>query len=344
MKKILSLMFALMLVLAWCGAQGTTSTDKKGEFANPEHTKDEPQVVEKEQTPVSFKVIAPAGMPALSMVRLFVDKPEIKNATISYETVDSADVLAASLIKHEADVAIVPTNLAATLYAKGAGYKVAGSSVWGILYIASTEDIKSLEDLKGKTISLWGKGLTPDAMLRFVLTENGIDPEKDVKLEYFSTVEELATNYLAGKSTVSMIPQPVLTNVLMKSEKSKVAINLQDEWKKITKLDKYPQTSLIISDKLAASNPVVVRDFLYAYDDAVDWVNQNPAEAGKYYESLGIGLKAPIIEKAIPQSNLDFVFVNDDKDSINKYLEVLYKFNPKLTGEKEIDDGLYSKI
>lgn len=141
-----------------------------------------------------------------------------------------------------------------------------------------------------------------------------------------------------------MIPQPVLTNILMKSEKSKVAINLQDEWKKITKLDKYPQTSLIISDKLAASNPVVVRDFLYAYDDAVDWVNQNPAEAGKYYESLGIGLKAPIIEKAIPQSNLDFVFVNDDKDSINKYLEVLYKFNPKLTGEKEIDDGLYSKI
>ena len=328
MKKILSLMFALMLILAGCGAQGTTSTDKKGEFSNSEHTKDEPQDIEKEQTPVSFKVIAPAGMPALSMVKLFVDKPEIKNATISYETVDSADVLAASLIKHEADVAIVPTNLAATLYAKGAGYKVAGSSVWGILYIASTEDINSLEDLKGKTISLWGKGLTPDAMLRFILTENGIDPEKDVKLEYFSTVEELATNYLAGKSTVSMIPQPVLTNILMKSEKSKVAINLQDEWKKITKLDKYPQTSLIISDKLAA----------------VDWVNQNPAEAGKYYESLGIGLKAPIIEKAIPQSNLDFVFVNDDKDSINKYLEVLYKFNPKLTGEKEIDDGLYSKI
>ena len=51
----------------------------------------------------------------------------------------------------------------------------------GVLYIVESGDsIGSVEDLRGKTIYASGKGATPEYALNYILTENGIDPEKDV--------------------------------------------------------------------------------------------------------------------------------------------------------------------
>jgi len=297
---------------------------------------------QKEADPVNIKVMAPYGTPVLSMVKMFAENPEIgENVTVDYEAIQATDVLSASLINNETDIAVVPTNMAASVFSKGGGYKLAGASVWGVLYFVSSEDITDLQELKGKTISTVGRGLTPDALLRYILTNNGLTPDEDVNIEYYNGSSELAAAFISGESNISMIPEPLLTNVQMKKEDAKVVIDVQEEWNNITGLGKYPQASVIVSQKLIDEHPEIVKAFLEEYQSSVNWVNENPKQAGEYYEQLGIGLNATIIEKSIPRCNLNFVSAKDAKESINGYLEALFTFNPKLIGGKEVDEALY---
>lgn len=359
MKKIISLLLVLTLVLAGCGS----STDKKEEISEQREMvteeakvtekltekeesveKEEPEETEEQKEPIELKVIAPYGTPTLSMVKMFVENPEIQEGvTVSYEPIQATDVLTASLINQDADIAIVPTNLAAVMHSKNVGYKIAASTIWGVLYVASNEEITSVEDLRGKTMTVIGRNLTPDAMLRYVLQENGIHPDEDITLEYFTGASELASNYISGESNLAMIPQPVLTSVMMKREDTKVVLNLQEEWTKLTGLDRFPQASIIVSEELIANRPDVVDAFLAEYEDSIKWLNENPAEGGTYYESLGIGLKAKIVEKALPSCNMKYVAAKDAEEALDKYLDTLFEFNPSLTGGKAVDESLYYK-
>jgi NitT/TauT family transport system substrate-binding protein len=95
----------------------------------------------------------------------------------------------------------VPANLAATLYNKTNGaVEVACINTLGVLYIVENgETVNSVGDLKGQTIVTTGKGATPEYVLRYVLTENGVDPDSDVTIEYCSEATEALSKVKAAK-------------------------------------------------------------------------------------------------------------------------------------------------
>lgn len=341
MKKILSPILVTLLLFVL--GVGCTSTSEKvnDEKVTQELVKEEPKE-EKAVEPVDIHVIAPNGTPTLSMVKLFEENPSMgEGVNVTYETIAATDVLASKLTQQEADIAIVPTNLAANMYNKGVNYKLAGSSVWGILYLVSTEEVTSWEDLKGQEISMIGRGLTPDATFRYLLTANNVKPDEDVTLKYFSGASELATSFISGQGNYALIPEPLLTKVLMKRTDAKVVLDMQKEWATATGLESYPQASIIVSEDLINNHPQVVESFLTAYEEGIVWANENPLEAGKYYENLGIGLNAQLIDKAMPGCNIRFISAKDAKESIDAYMNVLFEFNPKLLGGKLPDEGLY---
>ncbi len=355
MKKIFVLGMILMIMISGCSTKveeviyDTETVDNATVQENVVEETDETTDSEEEATseettvePLSIRVIAPYGTPVLSMVKMMTENPSVgEGVEVTYEALAATDVLTTDLINHNADIAIVPTNLAAVLHAKEAGYKIAGASVWGVLYIVATEEINSIEDLKGKEISMIGRGLTPDAMMRYILTENGIDPETDLTLNYFSGSSELAADFLGGNSTIAMIPQPLLTAVQLKNPEAKVVLDIQEAWGAITGTPSYPLSSIIVSETLIESHPEVVESFLTEFEASVTWLNENPSEAGAYYEDLDIGLAAPVIQKAIPTSNLTYISATEGRDLFDEYLNVLYNFDPKLTGGKPVDEALY---
>ena len=60
-----------------------------------------------------------------------------------------------------------------------------GINTLGVLYIVETgESINSIEDLKGKTIYSTGYGTTPQYTLNYLLSLYGLDPDKDLNIEY----------------------------------------------------------------------------------------------------------------------------------------------------------------
>ncbi len=338
-KSIILISFILVLSMIFIGC--TKEEKIGGADVETSITVGDKASIEENKETMDVKIVMPYGTPTLSMVKMITENPSLgEHVTASYEKIQATDVLVSMLIKSEPDIAMVPTNLGATIYNKGIDYKFVASSVWGTLYIVSNEEIKSIEDLKGKKISALGRNLTPDVVLRYILSENGLDPDKDVEIEYFSGASETASNFIAGNSDLALIPQPVLTKVLMKRKDAKVVLNVQEEWNKISNSGSFPQASIIVKSAFYDAHKEIVEIFLKEYEASINWINDNPLEAGKYYEALNIGLKAKMLEKAIPHCNIKYVSASEAKESLKTYLDILYKYNPKLLGGKEFNEEM----
>ncbi|WP_462428327.1 ABC transporter substrate-binding protein, partial [Fusobacterium varium] len=188
----------------------------------------------------------PDGLPALSIVKMINDDKEISGKKIDYKLEKISESLIMNFLKEESDIGIVPSNLSGQLYNKNLDYKIVGTIGWGSFYIVSREKIKNIEDLKGKEIYTIGKGLTPDIILQTILKENGINPDKDLKINYLSGGNEIAPMYLAGKIDIIMVSEPVLSKILSKDKRSEINFDMNNEWKKVFKDDKgFPQSTLI---------------------------------------------------------------------------------------------------
>ena len=123
-------------------------------------------------------------------------------------------------------------------------------------------------------------------------------------------VEEVVPLYLKNEGIITIMPEPALTSVMAKKENSKVIIDFQKEWQRIHNTDLgYPQAGLFVKNELINSSPEIVEEFKKLLAESCEWVNNQPEEAGRYYEELELGLSKDIAKKAIPGSNISYNFV-----------------------------------
>lgn len=334
MKKALIAFLILLLILsAGC-------TNKEMSDANNNENQLDENSVEESKT---VKFYFPNGVPALTVAKFVKENPVIdENITIEYELQSTPDLLASKVLKGEADIAIVPSNLAAQLYNKDIPYKLAGTSVWGTLYLMGTEEIDSIDDLKGQEITSFGKNLTPDLVFKYVLSENGIDLDNDITVNYLSAATEVGPQFISGKANLAVSSEPQTTNILMKKEDAKILLDFNEEWSKITGNESgYPQASLIIKTDLIENNREFVESFLDAYEDNLQWIKENPESAGQYMEELDYGMTKDVVVKGIDRMNIYPFRIEDSKDSYEKYYEVLFNFAPDVIGGKLPDEEFY---
>lgn len=289
------------------------------------------------------RVIMPTGLPAIAMAEMIAGGAfEFPGYQVEYDVLESPDLLAGKLISGDGELAIVPTNLAIKLYNKGVKVKYGGGVVWGILYIISQEEANGWQALQGKEIYALGRGLTPDIVLRYLLSKNGLDPDKDVKIHYVNNTTELAPAFLIGKSRYSLIPEPALSMVLKKKPDTRILLDLQKEWSKQTGMTSgYPQASLIALEDFATKEPEFVREFMSAFGAAVAKVNAQPQRGAQLAATYLKVPAEPVIAAAIPRSNLKWVPAADARTALETYFSVLYAFEPAVLGGKLPDDEFY---
>ena len=143
------------------------------------------------------RVTALKGPTAMGMVELMneAESGAVNGNAYDFTIASAVDEVSPKLVKGETDIAAVPTNLAAVLYNNTEGQvEVLAVNTLGVLYIVESGDsVNSVEDLRGKTIYASGKGATPEYALNYILMQNGIDPEKDVTIEWKSEHAEWTT-------------------------------------------------------------------------------------------------------------------------------------------------------
>ena len=291
------------------------------------------------------RVGALKGPTAIGMMKM-MDDAEQGAVDYSFEIAAAADVITPMLAKGEVDIAAVPANLAAVLYNNTEGQiQVLNLNTLGVLYIVETSDtVKSVEDLKGKTIYTSGKGATPEYALDYILRGNGIDPETDVTLEWKSEHAECLASLLADPEGIAMLPQPFVTTAQMKNEGIRVALDLNEEWDRLQENEEDPSGMItgvaVVRREFAKEHPEEVADFLARYEESVAWVNENVEDAAVLVGAHDI-VPEPVAKAAIPHCNITFVSGEEMKEKLSGYLQVLFDQNPKAVGGTLPADDFY---
>lgn len=210
MKRWMTLLIAGVLFAAALSACGK----KDGTVETPDGQTQTEDVKRPEVRVGSLK-----GPTSMGLVWL-MDRQEQGLAENSYTfTMEAtADMLLPKVISGELDIALLPANVASVLYHKtDGGITVIDINTLGVLYLMSSDHtISSMEDLRGRTIYLTGMGTTPDFVLQYLLTENGI-ALTDVTLEYKSEASEVAAHLAEYPEAVGLLPQPYATALSMQN-------------------------------------------------------------------------------------------------------------------------------
>lgn len=270
----------------------------------------------------------------------FIDSISTANSSnIKVEILNEPIQVRKMIIEGSADFAILPTTMAAIIYNKGIDYKLVAIPVWGTLYLFGNDtSITKWEDLRGKRINVMAKGMTPDVLFRYLLMQNGLDPNKDVALDYsFPTHIDLANAVAAGQATLGVISEPLVSMVMQKNTSVAPIFDLNDEW---TKLQSSPiaQTALMVSKSFGINNPEIIEYVTNSYKYSSQWVNQHPDSAALLMVKHKILPNYEVAYSAIPRSNLLFVNAREVRAGINSYLRVFYEMNPDIIGGKMPDE------
>ena len=262
--------------------------------------------------------------------------------TLDFSMYGAADEIVPQLVKGELDAAAVPANLAATLYQRTKGaVQVAAVNTLGVLYILEQGDtVQSVADLAGQTILTTGKGTTPEYVLRYLLTENGLDPDSDVTIEYYSEATEALAQLQAGAGSIAMLPQPFVTSALSQVEGLRVALDLNAEWEAVAGSKLVTGVLVARSDAIEAA-PEAFEAFLAAYGESTGQANSDVEGTAALCEEYGIVAKAALAQKALPACNIVFETGDEMKTDLSTYLQVLYDADPASVGGAMPDDAFY---
>ena len=99
-----------------------------------------------------------------------------------------ADIVQA-IATGDLDGGVSPSGVLFTALQRGVGVKAVALAQGGqtppvTFMVRSDSGITSAADLKGKTVAIAGFGGTTDLMLRYLLTQGGVDPKADLKLTF----------------------------------------------------------------------------------------------------------------------------------------------------------------
>ena len=329
-KKLLALGLSLTLTLSLtaCG-QKTSEPEQPEEPTQTEEPADKTQNGTEAAT-AHFRIAALKGPTAMGLVELM---------SLS-DT--AADEVTPALIKGDLDMACVPANLAAVLYGKtGGAVEVLAVNTLGVLYIVENgETVQSMADLKGQTIVAAGKGSTPEYALRYLLTENGIDPDKDVTIDWKSEHSECVAALASGQAAIALLPQPFVTVAQTKIEGLRMALDLTAEWDKLDNGSALITGVIVARRDVVEANPGAVDSFLQNYAASVEGVNGNTAEAAALVGEYGI-VDAAVAEKALPYCNIVCLTGGEMKDKLSGYLKVLSEAEPSSVGGTLPGDDFY---
>ena len=363
MKKTMKLLAAALagtLVLGGCaGNKETTaasaesetvketeaqSTEAESSQAEAETEKEETETSDAASSGTAIRVGSLKGPTSMGLAELMdrAEKGETEN-DYTFTMAGKADELVGSIASGDLDIVLVPANVASILYTKTQGnVNVIDINTLGVLYVVASDDsISSMEDLKGKTVYMTGKGTTPEYVMNYLLSENGLT-DGDVTLEFKSEATEVASVLKEDSSAVGVLPQPFATAACIQNEALKPVLDLTEQWNLLNKEN---------GSQLVTGVTIVRSDFLKENEEAVKLFKDHKAsaaytsehldEAAEMVAALGIVEKAPIAKKAMPACNIVCITGEEMKSALSGYLSVLEAADAKSVGGQLPADDFY---
>lgn len=293
--------------------------------------------------PVEVRVASLKGPTSIGLASFMAGAETLElNNTYSFTISTAADEILPAMIQGEADIALIPANVASVLYNKTeGGVSVIDINTLGVLNVVTgDESIKAFGDLAGKTVYMTGKGATPEYTMNFLLEQAGIADQ--VTLEFKSEPTEVVQSISADPAAVGVLPQPFATAACVKNESLKAVIDLTDVWNATVSDGSQLLTGVtVVRNEFLAEHPEAVKEFMEQQAASVDAANADPAAVAPLVVQAGIIDAEPVAAKAIPNCHLVCVTGNDMKVSLSGYLQVLFESDPAAVGGALPADDFY---
>ena len=316
---------------------------KEGE-ANNEEPQGAPEEAADDYVAADIKIGSLKGPTSMGLVYLMdqADKGEAAN-NYEFTMAATADELLPSMISGDLDIVLVPANVASVLYNKTEGaVSVIDINTLGVLYMVSGDDtIQSMEDLKGRTVYLTGKGTTPDFVLQYLLKENGLTA--DVTLEYKSEATEVAAVLTENTEVIGVLPQPYVTAACAQNENLSVVLDLTQEWAAVQGEGGSSLVTgvTVVRNAFLEENKAAVDKFLEEHAASAAFANEHVEEAAELVAAAGIIEKAPVAVKAMPKCNITYIDGSDMQTALSGYLTVLFEQDASSVGGSLPGDDFY---
>ncbi len=326
LKRITAAMIAFIMLLSFAGCGGDADDETTTESAVTEIAT---SYIRSEKT----KIAALNGAVGLGISKFSVDR------AYNYETsyYDDAQEIAELLKSGAADMATLSVYDAAKLYneTNGAIQLLAVNGLGFYHVIENGEKIKSISDLKGKTVYAAYKGTDAEMAINYLFEKNGIDPEKDIDLQFKATDAEVATFTGDASAEIIIVSEPYASKVLNNTETYRKALSINSEWDKVCETP-MTQSVVVARTEYINANPDIIKEFISYSKISVNYLKSNVYGAPVFLKDNGFAETAALATEFIPGCNLSFLSGEEMKTAVGAMLENVYKIS--------VDDAFYYGI
>ena len=293
---------------------------------------------------VTVRVASLKGPTSIGLVQ-FMDQAKSGKTANAYEfsISGSPDEVTPKVISGDADIALVPSNVASVLYNKTKGaVEVIDINTLGVLNVVTGDaGVKTFDDLAGKTVYLTGKGATPEYSMNYLLDQAGIKDK--VTLEFKSEATEVVSVLASDPAAVGILPEPFKTAALAKSPALASPVDLTDVWDEFAgESGSRLITGVTVARKgFAKEHSEALWEFLSGHNASVDAVNGDPAGWSQAVVDADIVDNAKVAEKAIPGCHIVCTTGEEMKKALSGYLQVLFDADASSVGGAMPADDFY---
>ena len=226
----------------------------------------------------AVNVYAPDGAPALALAELMYEENSF-GEDVSYHIVDAgtlASRVTSQKAEENADLIVMPVNMASKVLGSGSDYKMLGAVTHGNLYILANKDAEKLTaanfaaQIAGKEVGVVNLSEFPGVMFKTLLSDYGVTTAE------LSGVNAQDVTGTDKNYDYFVVPEPAASN------KAGVAANELAVVGSVQELygeGGYPQAVLMAKASLIADKPQFVSSFMAAMVSAGEWLLKDDVTA-----------------------------------------------------------------
>ena len=290
LQRVLALLLAA-LMLASLAACGTKPTD-------PDVTEPTTSDERAYKTPIAV----PDGVLSLGIAKLRSDR----SYAFDVKTCSTAEETAEQLRSGAASIAVLPPALALQLFEEtdGAVQMLAVTTLSVFYAVENGATVQTVDDLKGKTVAATGGQTDDGKMLRALLQMQGLDPEKDLTINYLESQDALTEAALAGEAGIWLMSEPYASRACVESDALRIALDLNA----LPEEAPAPaQGCLAVRKDYIQAHPAELEEFLTYYEVSVNFVRYNLQTAAAVFAGNGYFSSAETALSALPRMNIVFL-------------------------------------
>ncbi|MEM9033602.1 MAG: hypothetical protein AAGA99_00970 [Actinomycetota bacterium] len=362
-RPLAAILTAAVLVLAACGddeaddaaVAAATSTSTTGAGAGdaaaevtsttaPPTTSPPTTTTEATDEPIELTVGVPFGVVQLAALGgLSTDAELAAVATVEELPITAPDQLRTGFVAGDLDVAIVPTNIAATLFTRGVDVRILSIVDAQLLQVLGPAG-SSWSDLAGAVVDIPFPGDIADLVFSDLASRNGVDLAS-VDVRYGTALPDLVGAAASGNVTFAVLPEHFATaavgQAMANGHDLAPIIDLQVAWGDATGGDRLPQVALIATGAVVDEHPAVIEALRSSVASSISTVTSD-TEAAATTLADATGLPMPLLSALLPQLDLATRSSVEARADLDLLFAGLVELTPEAVGGALPDDTLFA--